>query len=223
MKVEFHDSWQEVLQTEFDQAYFSLIKGFIIRERKLGHTFYPEGQNIFNAFNSTPFDQVKVIILGQDPYHGPGQAHGLSFSVPNGIKPPPSLKNIFKEIHQDLGLPIPDHGNLSKWADQGVLLLNAILTVRAHSPASHSKSGWATFTDAVIRTLSDQREHLIFLLWGKFAQQKSQLIDDEKHTILTAPHPSPFSVHRGFFGCGHFSKVNQILRQRGENGIDWQL
>jgi len=223
MNVEIHQSWKEVLTPEFEKPYFPAIKQFLLLEREQGHTMYPKGGDIFNAFNTTPLPAVKVVIIGQDPYHGPGQAHGLSFSVPDGVPQPPSLKNIFKEIYQDLGIAIPTSGNLTSWAEQGVLLLNAILTVRASTPASHRKSGWETFTDAVIHTISEQKEGVIFLLWGKFAQDKAGLIDHSKHAVLTAPHPSPFSVHRGFFGCKHFSKTNQLLRQMGKEPIDWTL
>ena len=187
------------------------------------HAVYPPGPSIFEAFNLTPFDKVKVVILGQDPYHGDGQAHGLSFSVPDGIKPPPSLVNIFKELHQDLSIPIPKSGNLTKWAKQGVLLLNATLTVRAKTPGSHQKKGWEQFTDAAIRSLSNEKEGLVFMLWGRFAQEKESLIDHQKHFILKAAHPSPFSAHNGFFKCRHFSKTNDILKKLGKEPIDWTL
>ena len=216
-------SWLAVLENEFQQPYFSALKLFLLKEREQGHVTYPPGKLIFNAFNSTPFDQVKVVILGQDPYHGPGQAHGLSFSVPHGVPQPPSLKNIFKELYEDLGVPAPTHGNLEKWTQQGVLLLNAMLTVRARTPASHQKKGWEQFTDAVIKRLNDKREGLIFMLWGKYAQNKGNFIDTNKHHVLKAPHPSPFSAHYGFFGSKHFSSANKLLTQMGKEPIDWSL
>ncbi|MBX2846052.1 MAG: uracil-DNA glycosylase [Saprospiraceae bacterium] len=223
MDVQIHASWKEVLAQEFQKPYFPAIKSFLMAERAAGHVIFPSGPNIFNAFNTTPFPKVKVVILGQDPYHGPGQAHGLSFSVLDDVKQPPSLKNIFKEVHADLGHSIPNHGNLTPWAEEGVLLLNAILTVRAHSPASHRNCGWETFTDAVIHTISLQSTGVVFLLWGKFAQEKVGLIDQSKHAVLTAPHPSPFSAHKGFFGCKHFSKTNTLLQQMGKAPINWAL
>lgn len=219
---EIEDSWKQVLTEEFDQPYFHSLKSFLVQEKK-ENTVYPKGKDIFNAFNYTPFDKVKVVIIGQDPYHGVNQAHGLCFSVNDGIRMPPSLKNIFKELNQDLGMTTPTSGNLSSWAKQGVLLLNATLTVRAHQAGSHQNKGWETFTDATIKKLSDQKEGLIFLLWGRFAQQKSNLIDSNKHTILKAAHPSPFSAHNGFFGCRHFSKTNEILEQKGLEKIDWNI
>ena len=215
-------SWKEILAEEFQKPYFSEIKKYLQQEKQAGKTIYPPGNLIFNAFNLTPFDAVKVVIIGQDPYHGPNQAHGLCFSVQKGIQPPPSLMNIFKEIKSDLNLPMPAHGCLEKWARQGVFLLNAILTVRAGSPASHSKIGWHFFTDAVIKKLSDERAGLIFLLWGRFAQEKAALIDSSRHHILKAAHPSPFSVS-GFLGCKHFSKANELLLHEGYNPIDWSL
>ena len=193
-------------------------------EKAAGKIIYPPGPLIFNAFNQTPFSRVKVVILGQDPYHNPEQAHGLSFSVPNGIKPPPSLMNIYKEIQRDTGIPMPaEYGNLTKWAEQGVLLLNAILTVRANEPASHSKIGWMNFTDAVMKKISDEKKGVVFLLWGKFAQEKQLLIDETRHFVLKAAHPSPFSADKGFFGCKHFSKTNEILAGQGLEPIDWKL
>lgn len=215
-------TWKEVLNTEFQEQYFSELKEFLMEE-KHKHAVYPPGSLIFNAFQLAPFDKVRVVILGQDPYHGKGQAHGLCFSVPREVKPPPSLVNIFKEIRSDLGIPLPSHGNLEKWARQGVLLLNATLTVRANQAGSHQKKGWETFTDAVIRRLSDQRVGLVFLLWGKYAQDKEKLIDTKKHYILKSAHPSPFSAYNGFFGCRHFSKTNDILRRHGLNEIDWSI
>ena len=216
------DSWKNVLKEEFSTPYFSSLKEFLVEEKKK-YVIYPPGAYIFNAFNSTPFNQVKVVIIGQDPYHGRGQAHGLCFSVPQDIKPPPSLVNIFKEIHDDLGLPVPTHGNLEKWTIQGVLLLNATLTVRANQAGSHQGKGWEEFTDAVIKNLSAKREGLVFLLWGRYAQAKENLIDHSKHHILKAAHPSPFSAYNGFFGCRHFSKANALLEQQGKEGIDWSL
>lgn len=216
------DSWLLALQTEFDSPYFHSLKESL-KSEKDKFTIYPPGNRIFSAFDLTPLTAVKVVILGQDPYHGEGQAHGLCFSVPEGIKPPPSLQNIFKELNNDLKIPIPPSGNLEKWAKQGVLLLNATLTVRAGSPGSHQGLGWETFTDKVIQAISELRAGVVFLLWGKFAQAKTPLIDQSKHFILTAPHPSPFSVHRGFFGCSHFSKTNQILQENSLGMIDWDL
>ena len=215
-------SWEEILKDEFQQPYFIALKEFLIQEKKR-HLIYPKGEHIFNAFNFTPFGTVKVVIIGQDPYHGPGQAHGLSFSVPNGIKLPPSLKNIFKELVSDVSIDVPKNGNLSSWTKQGVLLLNTTLTVRVKQAGSHQKSGWETFTDAVIRHISTQKEGVIFLLWGRFAQNKAAFIDQSKHHILTAPHPSPFSVYRGFFGCKHFSKTNTLLKKKNQQPINWQI
>lgn len=221
--IKIENSWKRVLSEEFEKPYFVELRNFLQNEKAAGKIIYPPGSLIFNAFNSTPFDKVRVVILGQDPYHGVGQAHGLCFSVQYGIKPPPSLMNIYKELKEDVGIEIPNHGNLQHWTAQGVFLLNAILTVEANKPASHQKRGWEEFTNAVIQKLSKEREGLIFLLWGNFAQQKSNLIDERKHTILQAPHPSPFSAHSGFFGCKHFSKVNTILTQRNEPPINWQV
>jgi uracil-DNA glycosylase len=224
MDVQIEAGWKAVLQEEFRQPYFTDLVQFLKNEKRSGKVIYPPGSLIFNAFQTTPFDRARVVILGQDPYHGPGQAHGLSFSVPAGIKPPPSLVNIFKEIRADLGVTMPDgYGNLTGWAEQGVLLLNAALTVRANEPFSHAGAGWAHFTDAVIRTLSDKKNHLVFLLWGKFAQEKQSLIDPGKHLVLKAAHPSPFSADKGFFGCRHFSKANAYLVQYGIDPINWQI
>lgn len=224
MDVQIHPSWKEVLKDEFPKPYFQQIVTFLKTEKALQKTIYPPGPLIFNAFNQTPFDKVKVVILGQDPYHGAGQAHGLSFSVQNGIKPPPSLVNIFKEIHKDIGIDMPvGYGNLTSWAQQGVLLLNAALTVRAGEPFSHAKYGWAEFTDAVIQKISDEKEGVVFLLWGKFAQEKQALIDETKHYVLKAAHPSPFSADKGFFGSKHFSKTNELLMKDGKEPIDWKL
>ncbi len=213
-------SWKGKLEIQFTAAYFSKLKDFLTHE-KATQTVYPPGSQIFSAFNHTPFNDVSVVIIGQDPYHGVGQANGLCFSVSDGIKKPPSLVNIFKEIHQDLGFDIPESGNLEHWAKQGVLLLNATLTVRAKTAGSHQKQGWEQFTDACISKLSEEREGLIFLLWGRFAQNKSELIDNNKHHILTAPHPSPFSAYSGFFGCGHFSKTNHLLKEMNKTPIQW--
>lgn len=219
---QIEESWLKVLEAEFQQPYFLEIKKFLLQERENKTIVYPPGPLIFNAFNKTPFDKVKVVILGQDPYHGPGQAHGLCFSVPKGVRTPPSLVNIFKEIKNDLGIEIPKTANLEPWAEQGVFLLNAILTVKAREAASHKKIGWQKFTDAVIRKLSEEREGLIFILWGGFAKSKEKLIDTSKHHILKSGHPSPLSI-RYFRNCGHFSKVNEILTQQGKAPIDWSL
>lgn len=223
MDVKIEASWKEMLKDEFSKPYFQQISLHIKTEKSQGKTIYPPGSLIFNAFNTTPFDKVKVVILGQDPYHGPGQAHGLCFSVQNGVPPPPSLINIFKELHADIGVPIPDHGNLTHWAEQGVFLLNASLTVRAAEPMSHSKIGWAEFTDAVIKKISAGKKHVVFILWGKFAQEKRVLIDESKHCILRSVHPSPLSASAGFFGCKHFSKTNEYLTGKGIDPIDWKL
>ncbi len=216
------DSWKNVLNDQFLAPYFSELKEFLVEDKKV-YTVYPPGFQIFSAFNITPFNKVKVVILGQDPYHGFGQAHGLCFSVSENIQQPPSLKNIFKEIHSDLGIPIPKSGNLEKWAKQGVLLLNATLTVRAKQAGSHQKKGWETFTDAAITKLSEEREKLVFLLWGNYAIAKHEIIDSSKHLILTSPHPSPFSANRGFFGNRHFSQTNEYLRNNGNDEIDWSI
>ncbi|MRG45446.1 uracil-DNA glycosylase [Chitinophaga sp. SYP-B3965] len=223
MDVKIERTWKEALKDEFQKAYFEQIVMSLKHEKASGKTIYPPGNLIFNAFDKTPFDNVKVVILGQDPYHGPGQAHGLCFSVQKGVKPPPSLVNIYKEMNTDLGIPIAETGDLTPWAENGVLLLNAMLTVRAGEPASHSKIGWENFTDAVIKKLSDQKEGLVFMLWGKFAQDKQILIDATKHYILKAAHPSPFSVEKGFYGCRHFSKANEILMKQGKEPVNWQL
>jgi uracil-DNA glycosylase len=222
-QVQIASSWKVILESEFKEDYFKQIKSFILNEKAKGKEVYPVGKLMFNAFNLTPFEQVKVVIIGQDPYHGIGQAHGLSFSVPDGIKTPPSLQNIYKEIGQDLGLPIPNHGNLESWAKQGVLLLNAVLSVNASEPASHKAAGWENFTNAVIYHLSKQRKNLVFLLWGRFAQEKELLIDSNKHLILKAAHPSPFSAYQGFFGCKHFSKTNDYLVSKSISPIDWSI
>ncbi|SHL18032.1 Uracil-DNA glycosylase [Chitinophaga jiangningensis] len=223
MDVKIESTWKEVLKDEFQKSYFEQIVMFLKHEKALGKTIFPKGEDIFNAFDKTPFDKVKVVILGQDPYHNEGQAHGLCFSVQDGVKPPPSLVNIFKEMQADLGLIPPASGNLTKWAQHGVLLLNAMLTVRAHEPASHSRIGWESFTDAVIRKISDQKKDVVFLLWGRFAQDKQILVDATKHHILKAAHPSPLSAHNGFFGCKHFSKTNELLAKAGIEPVDWRL
>ncbi|MCR6720769.1 MAG: uracil-DNA glycosylase [Chitinophagaceae bacterium] len=223
MDVKIDDSWKDLLATEFKQPYFDRIVQHLKTEKTQGKTIYPAGPHIFNAFNTTPVDRVKVVIIGQDPYHGPGQAHGLCFSVQKGVPAPPSLVNIFKELREDIGMDIPAHGDLTHWAQQGVFLLNASLTVRAAEPMSHAKIGWAQFTDAVIQALANKREKLVFLLWGKFAQEKARLIDESKHHILRAAHPSPLSAHNGFFGCRHFSKTNQYLISQCIEPIDWSL
>ncbi len=220
MTVKIEESWKAVLQKEFDKEYFAGIAAFLHKEKREGKVIYPPGPLIFNAFRLTPFNKVKVVILGQDPYHGKGQAHGLSFSVPDGVAVPPSLQNIYKEISTDIGTPPPDSGNLERWASQGVFLLNSVLTVRAGEPTSHSSIGWQTFTDAVIKAVSDKREHVVFLLWGNYARSKRPLIDTSRHLVLEAAHPSPLA--RGaFFGCRHFSKANTWLAENGISPIVW--
>jgi uracil-DNA glycosylase len=223
MAVQIEDSWKQRLISEFSKPYFIHIVQFLKEAKAAGKIIYPAGKNIFNTFSLTPFNNVKVVILGQDPYHNPRQAHGLSFSVPVGIAPPPSLINIFKEQHDDLGITIGNHGCLEKWASQGVLLLNAALTVEANTPMSHSKIGWHEFTDAVIKTISAEKENVVFMLWGSFAKTKLELIDKNKHLVLTAVHPSPLSAYNGFFGCKHFSKANTWLQNKGVKPIDWAL
>lgn len=222
-QIQLESSWKAVLNNEFNQDYFKQIKQFILQEKAKGKEVFPPGKLMFNAFNLTPFNQVKVVIIGQDPYHGLGQAHGLSFSVPTGIKIPPSLQNIYKEIESDLGLSIPNHGNLESWAKRGVLMLNAVLSVNSGEPASHKAAGWENFTNAVIYYLSQQRSNLVFMLWGRFAQEKELLIDAHKHLILKAAHPSPFSAYQGFMGCKHFSKANEFLKLKGIEPIDWSI
>ena len=221
-KPDIDESWYRVLMPQFEAPYFADLKSFLVNEKRQ-YVVYPPGPLIFNAFNLTPFDKVKVVILGQDPYHGPGQAHGLSFSVPDGVPFPPSLQNIFKELHDDLGVPMSTSGNLEKWAKEGILLLNASLTVRAGQAASHAHHGWEQFTDAAIRALSEQRKHLVFILWGNYAIAKQSLIDSGKHLILKSVHPSPLSAHRGFFGCHHFSQTNNYLIKNNITPIDWSL
>lgn len=220
--VKIEPSWKAALAEEFEKPYFSEIKAFLVQEKKAGKTIFPPGPLIFNAFEHTPLPQVKVVILGQDPYHNPGEAMGLSFSVPHGVRVPPSLVNIYKEINRDLGLPIPKHGDLTHWADQGVLMLNAMLTVEGGKPASHQKIGWQTFTDAVIKKISDEKTGVVFLLWGKFAQGKKMLIDQSKHYVLESAHPSPLAGN-AFQGCGHFSRANELLQTQGLSAIDWQV
>jgi uracil-DNA glycosylase len=215
-------SWLAVLEPEFRKPYMTALKAFLVEERAQ-HTVYPAGRDMFNAFALTPLDQVRVVVLGQDPYHGPGQAHGLCFSVKRGVPPPPSLENIFRELADDVGRPRPAHGELTRWARQGVLLLNTVLSVRAGQAGSHQNRGWETFTDEVIRTLNVRREGLVFVLWGAPAGRKAAMIDGRRHLILTAPHPSPLSAHRGFFGCRHFSRIGAHLAARGETPIDWAL
>jgi uracil-DNA glycosylase len=222
IKPQIENSWKEVLSDEFNSPYFLSLKEFLVKEKE-AFKIYPPGNQIFNAFNYTPFDQVKVVILGQDPYHGTGQAHGLCFSVPKGIKPPPSLVNIFKELNTDLGIPVPNHGSLINWANQGVLLINATLTVRAGQAGSHQGKGWENFTDAVIRKISENKRGVIFLLWGRYAQAKESIIDSNIHFVLKAAHPSPFSAYNGFFGCKHFSKANDLLANQMHAEIDWTL
>jgi uracil-DNA glycosylase len=223
MDVKIEESWKEVLKDEFNKPYFQQIPLHIKTEKSQGKTIYPPGSQIFNAFNTTPFNKVKAVILGQDPYHGQGQAHGLCFSVAYGVPPPPSLINIFKELESDIGIPIPNHGNLTHWAEQGVFLLNASLTVRSGEPMSHAKIGWAEFTNTAIKTIADRKENVVFILWGKFAQEKSSLINQSKHLILRSVHPSPLSAHAGFFGCKHFSKTNEYLGRHGIDPIDWAI
>lgn len=219
--IDLEESWLQQIGGEFEKPYMRDLKQFLRREKAAGKVIYPRSSLWFNAFNSTPFDAVKVVILGQDPYHGPGQAHGLCFSVLPGVPFPPSLLNIFKEIQQDLGLPMPDSGCLQSWAEQGVLLLNATLTVERGRAGSHQGKGWEQFTDCAVQRLNEQREGLVFLLWGSYAQKKGQWIDGDRHLVLKAPHPSPLSAHRGFFGCGHFSAANRYLESRGEAPIQW--
>jgi len=219
---DIHSSWKEELSAEFNSPYFHDLKAFLVEEKKK-NTVFPPGKLIFNAFNLTPFHEVKVVLLGQDPYHNVGQAHGLCFSVPDGIAFPKSLINIFQELKDDLNIPLPASGNLEKWARQGVLLLNATLTVRAHEAGSHQQKGWERFTDAVIRSISQKQKGIVFLLWGNYAQAKTELIDPYKHFILKAVHPSPLSASRGFFGCKHFSKTNDYLIRNGKTPIDWDL
>lgn len=224
MSAALEPGWLSVLEQEFEKDYMIDLKSFLKSEKDEGVNIYPKNADIFNALNTTPFDKVKVVILGQDPYHGAGQAHGLSFSVQRGVAVPPSLKNIYKELESDIeGFKAPNHGHLTHWAEQGVLLLNATLTVRASTPGSHQNRGWEIFTDEIIKAISQKLEHVVFLLWGKYAQQKATLIDQKKHYVLTSAHPSPFSAHTGFLGSRPFSKTNQLLIQNNLKPIDWSL
>lgn len=220
MDVKISESWKNLLQEEFNKPYFEELTRFVKSEYSAGQVF-PAGRNIFRAFDKCPFDKLKVVIIGQDPYHGVGQANGLCFSVDDGVQYPPSLQNIFKEIHDDIGSPIPSSGNLDRWAEQGVLLLNAVLTVRAHQAASHAGRGWEQFTDVVVRTIAQRKEGVVYMLWGNYAQRKGQIADPERNLILKSVHPSPLSVYRGFFGCKHFSKANDYLIQQGKEPIVW--
>lgn len=223
-RVKLDAEWKQALAAEFTSPYMAQLRAFLEQEKRAGKVVYPPGPEIFNALNTTPLSRVKAVILGQDPYHGPGQAHGLCFSVRRGVPPPPSLQNIFRELHDDLGLPLPRHGELTHWAEQGVLLLNSVLTVEAGKPGSHQGQGWETFTDAVIRVLNEEREHLVFLLWGSYAQRKGRIIDTRRHLVLKAAHPSPLSANRGgWFGNHHFSKTNRYLEAHGQAPIDWSL
>lgn len=222
VKPKIHHSWLSRLQKEFNAPYFRELLFFISKEKR-EFEIYPQEEFTFEAFNQTPFDQLKVVIIGQDPYHGPDQAHGLSFSVQNGIKQPPSLKNIFKELESDLNISAPSSGNLTKWAQEGVLLLNATLTVRAKTPGSHQKKGWELFTDAVIKEISNEKENVVFILWGKYAQDKGSKINQQKHLVLTSPHPSPFAARKGFFGSKPFSKTNSFLQSKGIKTVDWKI
>ncbi|HNQ67383.1 MAG TPA: uracil-DNA glycosylase [Bacteroidales bacterium] len=218
--VNIDDSWYAELKDEFNKEYFAKLKAFLVEEKK-NNVVYPPGSQIFSAFNYTPFHKIKVVILGQDPYHGHGQAHGLCFSVPQGIPTPPSLVNIYKELKSDIGFEVPNSGNLESWAKQGIFLLNATLTVRANTAGSHQNKGWEIFTDNVIKIISDKRENVVFVLWGRYAAAKEKLIDDSKHIILKAAHPSPLSAYNGFFGCKHFSKINNFLNNKGIEPIRW--
>lgn len=221
--INLHPEWLEVLGDEFDKEYMKSLRAFLLERSKQGATIYPPGKRIFNALDSTPLSKVKVVILGQDPYHGPGQAHGLCFSVQKGVRIPPSLVNIYKEIESDLGISMPNNGFLQPWAERGVLLLNAVLTVERGNAGAHQGKGWEHFTDAVVNAVNEQRENVVFLLWGSHAQRKGAGIDTARHLVLKAPHPSPLSAHRGFLGCRHFSKANHWLQSRGNEPVDWQL
>jgi uracil-DNA glycosylase len=222
-KVQLHDSWLDRLEAQFQQVYMQKLREFLVTRKEHRAVIYPPGPQIFSALNSTPFEQVRVVILGQDPYHGPDQAHGLCFSVQPGVKIPPSLANIYREIESDLGIAPPGHGYLQSWAEQGVLLLNAVLTVERGQAGSHQGKGWETFTDAVVRLLNDERDHLVFMLWGSYAMRKGAVIDQGRHLVLKAPHPSPLSAHRGFLGCRHFSSANTYLTQQEQRPIDWSV
>lgn len=221
--IDLEPSWLAALENEFEQPYMLQLRDFLRQEKARGKQIFPAGKDLFAAFAHTPLPAVKVVILGQDPYHGPGQAHGLCFSVPVGVRPPPSLQNIFKEICAELDTPPPEHGNLSSWCRQGVLLLNSVLSVESSKAASHQGQGWETFTDRVIEVINRQREGVVFMLWGSYAQRKGALIDTARHLVLKAPHPSPLSAHRGFFGCGHFQAANRYLQKQGRSAIDWSL
>jgi uracil-DNA glycosylase len=221
--VQLEASWLEQLAGEFRQPYMESLRVFLLAEKKAGKRVFPPGPQIFDAFAHTPLPRVKVVILGQDPYHGEGQAHGLCFSVRPGVKVPPSLHNIFLEIHAEYGYPMPDHGNLTAWADQGVLLLNSVLSVECGRAASHQGKGWETFTDRVIEVINREQEAVVFMLWGSYAQRKGAIIDRHRHCVLSAPHPSPLSAHRGFFGCGHFLAANRYLEEHGRQPVDWRL
>lgn len=222
-EIRLEPSWRAALAGEFEQPYMQQLRDFLRAEKAAGKRIFPPGEEIFSAFDHTPLDAVKVVILGQDPYHGEGQAHGLCFSVRPGTRVPPSLQNIYKEIKAELGLPIPEHGFLSHWADQGVLLLNSVLSVESARAASHQGKGWETFTDRVIELVNTRREGVVFMLWGSYAQRKGAIIDRQRHCVLSAPHPSPLSAHRGFFGCGHFRAANEYLQDHGQAPIDWSL
>jgi len=221
--VELEASWLAHLGSEFEQPYMKNLQSFLAAETAAGKSIFPKRSEIFNAFSHTPLDKVKVVVLGQDPYHGEGQAHGLCFSVRDGVRPPPSLRNVFKEIHRDLGVPIPQRGDLTNWADAGVLLLNSVLSVECGMAASHQRRGWEQFTDRVIELINREREGVVFMLWGAYAQRKGAIIDPLRHCVLKAPHPSPLSAHRGFLGCGHFSAANTYVQARGESAIEWSL
>ncbi len=221
--IRLEPSWKEKLIDEFSKPHMQQLKQFLLQEKQAGKVIYPKGEDIFNAFAYTPFDKVKIVILGQDPYHGPNQAHGLSFSVRPGIKTPPSLVNMYKELATDIGFQIPNHGNLTHWAQQGVLLLNAVLTVQQSMANSHQGKGWELFTDRVVETVNELAPPTVFMLWGSYAQKKGRVIDPTKHLVLKAPHPSPLSAHRGFFGCKHFSQANAWLESIGRGGVEWQL
>lgn len=221
--VQLHESWLSRLEDQFQQEYMHKLREFLVIRKQHRAVIYPPGAQIFNALDSTPFEQVRVVILGQDPYHGPGQAHGLCFSVQPGVRVPPSLANIYREIESDLGITVPHHGYLQSWAEQGVLLLNAVLTVERGQAGSHQGKGWETFTDAIVQLLNDEREELVFMLWGSYAQKKGAMIDRSKHLVLKAPHPSPLSAHRGFLGCRHFSSANEYLQRHQQKPVDWSV
>ena len=222
-RIQLEASWKQHLLNEFDQPYMQQLRDFLVAEKQAGKVIYPKGSDMFNAFDYTPFDEVKVVILGQDPYHGPNQAHGLCFSVQPGVVVPPSLKNMYKELQRDLNVQPPNHGCLTEWAQQGVLLLNSVLSVQQNQAASHQGKGWEQFTDQVIRHINDKHEHIVFLLWGSYAQRKGQFIDRQRHLVLTSAHPSPLSAHRGFLGNGHFSQTNEYLQVHHKDPINWQL